>query len=187
MLDVAGTITEAGSGTHAFLAGIKVDLSITAGAANTTDVYGIRVSSITAASGTTNATGVSVDAPTGASNNYAINVTSGDIHKAGTAYTNPDYVLEQWATGLIVQHAGREGADRYQGLRPLLDVERFARLNYALPLVDALREIENVGLFNGGDAVLASLEEAYLYLFDHEHRIQALEDEVRSLRAVKGT
>jgi len=182
MLDVAGTIVEASTGTHAFLAGIKVDLSITAGAANTTDVYGIRVSSITAQSGTTNATGLSVAAPTGASNNYAINVTTGDIFKAGTAYTNPDYVLEQWATGQIVKHAEKIGASEYRGLQILGSVEEYCRVNHALPLIDAVRSLGDVGLFNGGDAVLASLEEAYLYLFDHERRIASLEAELAFLR-----
>ena len=71
-------LVEAGSGTHSTLIGLKVNPSITNGAATTTDAIGIDIVTFAAATGTTNATGLRVAAPTGATNNYAINVTSGN-------------------------------------------------------------------------------------------------------------
>lgn len=171
-VDFSPTIVEAGSGTHGIIAALNVAPIITAGGANVTDLVGIDVATFAAAATTTRATGLRVAAPTGATTNYAINVTSGDIYKAGTAYNNPAYVLEHWATGKIVKFADRDGAAEYQGLRSLSLVETFAREHYELPLL-ALRP--KGGLFDRGDMLLASVEESYLYLFDHESRLQALE------------
>ncbi len=111
---------------------------------------------------------------------YPLDVTgdanvSGDVRKAGTAYTNPDYVLEHWATGRIVKFARRSGARHYDGLRPLSAVEASTRAQFALPRIAEARATGPLGLFSGGDAVLATLEEAYLYLFSHERRLLALE------------
>ena len=98
-----------------------------------------------------------------------------DIYKNDTAYTNPDYVLEHWATGKIKRFAENEGASSYRGLIPLRQVEKFARKNFHLPLIPR----ESAGIFGRADSVLASLEEAYLHLFDHEHRLAALEQQLR--------
>lgn len=113
-----------------------------------------------------------------------------NIFKAGTAYNNPDYVLEHWATGRIVRFADREGANRYTGLQPLMEVEQVVRSTFELPMVGEARAAaraggpdKSIGLFDGGDAILASVEQSYLYLFDHEQRIAELSAEIARLRA----
>jgi hypothetical protein len=108
---------------------------------------------------------------------YALDVTgdvnvTGDVRKGGTAYTNPDYVLEHWATGKIEKFADKEGASDYQGLMPLGAVREFAQTNLHLP---RFGQKAGHGLFSGGDAVLATLEEAYLYIFQLEERVKQLE------------
>lgn len=110
----------------------------------------------------------------GSANNFRW--TASDFTRNGTAYTNPDYVLEHWATGSIVHFADREGAAQYDGLRTLADVEASARTTYALPRIADWRagKAGGNGIFGGGDACLASIEEAYLYLFQHDATINQL-------------
>lgn len=129
-------------------------------------------------------TGITLGAPTGSFKGTGTGNFAGDVYKNGTAYNNPDYVLEHWATGQIVQFADRDGADRYQGVRSLSAVEAFTRQHYTLPLIHEARLVApgGLGLFGGGDALLATVEEGYLYLFDHERRIRALESHVQSLQ-----
>lgn len=100
-----------------------------------------------------------------------INVT-GNLFRNGTAYINPDFVFEHAFTGKIERFADREGASTYTGLRSLEDMESFVKVNYQFP---ALAAIPHRGLFDGGDAVLVTLEEGFLHLFDHERRLKALE------------
>ena len=119
----------------------------------------------------TTATGLYVNNPTIGGTNRAIN-TNGDIFKNGTAYTNPDYVFEKNYTGQIVIYKDKLGASTYPGLKPLSEVESFASQNYKLPL---MAQNPEGGLFDRGDLLLASVEESYLYLFDHEKRLAALE------------
>jgi hypothetical protein len=123
-------------------------------------------------------------APTGGSKGVSTINTAGDQYKNGTAYTNPDYVFEHWATGKIERFIANEGASVYVGLRPLADVEAFARAHFVLPRIADWRagKTGSGGIFGGGDAVLASIEEAYLYLFQHDAAIQALQAEVKALR-----
>jgi hypothetical protein len=115
----------------------------------------------------------------GSANTFRFNAT--DFTRNGTAYTNPDYVLEHWATGKIVQFADREGAKNYDGLRKLCDVEASVRTTYALPRIADWRDGKagGNGLFGGGEACLASIEEAYLYLFQHEATITQLAKTVK--------
>jgi hypothetical protein len=100
-----------------------------------------------------------------------VNVT-GDVRKNGTAYTNPDYVLEHYFNGRVVRFADKEGAKDYNGLLPLTELKSFVRENLHLP---GLGQTAGHGLFSGGDRVLLSVEEAYLYIFQLEDRIRALE------------
>jgi hypothetical protein len=117
-------------------------------------------------------TGVQVGAPTGgAKGSGSINVAA-DIYKNNTAYTNPDYVFEHWATGAVLKHADKPGALAYSGLMPLEDLKAFTRATLHLPRFGPNAEH---GLFSGGDSLLASLEEAYLYIFQLEERIKKLE------------
>jgi hypothetical protein len=123
-------------------------------------------------------TGVTAGTPTGGFKGLGTMNFAADIYKNNTAYTNPDYVLEHWATGAIVRFADRDGADRYDGLWPLSRIEAYAREHHVLPRIAEAREASGsagLGAFGGGDAVLASLEEAYLHLFDMERRLTALE------------
>ncbi len=117
--------------------------------------------------------GIQVGAPTGGNKGSGTANFAGDIYKNNTAYTNPDYVLEHWATGQIVKFAGKEGAAGYEGLKPLSEVRAFAKENLHLP---RFGQSAGHGLFSGSDAILASLEEAYLYIFQLEARISALEE-----------
>lgn len=95
-----------------------------------------------------------------------------DIYKGSTAYTNPDFVFEHWATGKIERFVDNEDASTYKGLRPLSELREFVRSNYHLP---GFGQGAGHGLFSGGDSLLASLEEAYIYIFELEQRIHKLE------------
>jgi hypothetical protein len=116
-----------------------------------------------------------------------INVAT-NIYKNNTAYTNPDYVFEHYFNkGKIVKFANKEGAKDYKGLKPLREVRNFVEKTHALPRIQeardrAAKQNKSTGLFDGGDALLASVEEAYLYLFKHDARIAQLEQENLSLR-----
>lgn len=116
--------------------------------------------------------GFQLGAPTGGDEGAGtLNVAAG-VYLNGTAYTNPDYVLEKWATGSIVKFAGKVGAANYGGLKPLAEVETAARESLHL---DGFGQDAKNDLFSGSEALLARVEEGYLYLFDHEHRLTALE------------
>jgi hypothetical protein len=123
--------------------------------------------------------GVFLGTATGSSKGAGTVNVSGDMYKNGASYTNPDYVLEHWATGKVERFIDHDGAREYAGLRPLEAVEEFARTWWHLP---RFGQTAGHGLFSGGDALLASVEEAYLYLFDHESRVAKLERQVRELR-----
>jgi hypothetical protein len=85
---LAPTIVEAASGTHTLLAALRIILTITNGGATTTDAAGMDVNTFAAAAGTTTASGIRVDGPTGATNNYAINVLSGNSLFVGNITAN---------------------------------------------------------------------------------------------------
>ena len=97
---------------------------------------------------------------------------SGTLYKAGVAYTHPDFVLESWATGRIETFRAAPGARDYVGLQPLATVEEYIRQNWRLPghVRDGTTDV-----FRQNDETLASVEEAFLYLIDHAHRLKALE------------
>lgn len=127
----------------------------------------------TGTSGVKLAGGLQMGSPTGGNKGVGTINVAADIYKNNTAYTNPDYVLEHWATGEIVKFADKEGAATYTGLKPLSYVEGFVRENLHLP---RFGQTAGHGVFSGSDALLASLEEAYLYIFDLEKRLSALEN-----------
>lgn len=137
---------------------------------------------ITGASGATiTGAGVQLGAPTGGDKGAGTLNVATDCYKNNTAYANPDYVFEHWATGRIKKFADKEGAASYRGLKSLKQVEAHARRYHALPRISEWRrgKTGSQGLFGGGDAVLASLEEAYLYIFQLSARIDALEAQGR--------
>lgn len=130
--------------------------------------------------------GWQIGAPTGGDKGAGTMNFAADIYKNNTAYTNPDYVLEHWALGRIRRFRANDGADRYDGLKPLRKVEALTRKRLTLPRIDEARRAagkKGLGAFGGGDAVLATLEEAYLYLFQHEARISALESTLKKRAA----
>jgi hypothetical protein len=96
---------------------------------------------------------------------------NGSIYKGGVAYTHPDFVFEHHYTGGITQFLGAHGATEYRGLPSLDAVEAHTRETLRLPGARG----DKYDLFARGDELLAEVERTYLYLFDHEHRIAALE------------
>lgn len=108
-----------------------------------------------------------------------INVQN-NVYKNGGAYANPDYVLEHWATGRIVTHADKDGAAEYRGRMDLPELRAYLRQRWHLP---GFGQEAGLGLFDGGDRLLARLEEAYLYLFDLHDRLAGVEAELAALRA----
>lgn len=107
----------------------------------------------------------------GAANQGAgtLNVTGG-IYKNAVAYTNPDAILEHWATGRIAVHAASPSAAGYPGLLSLAEVERYAREHWQLPRVAENREI-----FERSDILLEKIEELFCYLFEINRRLDAVE------------
>lgn len=116
---------------------------------------------------------IQIGSPTGGDKGVGTINVAADIYKNNVAYVNPDYVLEHWATHAIVKYAHKSGAEEYRGLMPLADVEQYARKNWCLP---RFGQTAGHGLFSGGDALLASLEEAYLYIFDLQSQIHKLQE-----------
>ena len=195
---IVPTINKAGSGTHVYIDSLAVASPIIgAGAAALTNATTLRITAapsvgtnqravwvqaglsqfdgqvqITSSLVVSGGTGATFGAPTGGLKGDGTANFAADIYKNNTAYTNPDYVLEKWATGSIVKYADKAGAEEYEGLMSLEDAEVFAKKNWHLP---RFGQAACHGLFSGSDALLASVEESYLYLFDHEHRIKVLE------------
>lgn len=156
----------------AFRGGLNASGEFYIGTTNT--AYGLKVAQATSGTSLTIHAdgGVTAGAPTGGSKGAGAFNLAGDIYKNNVAYTSPDYVLEHWATGRIVKYADKEGASDYVGLKPLREVREFARRNLHLP---RFGQDAGHGLFSGGESLLASLEEAYLYIFELEDRIGKLE------------
>lgn len=102
-----------------------------------------------------------------------------NVYKANSLYNNPDYVLEHWATGQIARYRDREGADGYLGLKPLAEVEAFAREHHQLPgvaRVNAKADADaGTGIFTRTDIALELLEELFIHAFDFNRRLARLE------------
>jgi len=77
-MDIKEPITVAASGTHALLAGIKVEDTFVNGVGSVTDVAGIDIIALAAPNNTTNASGLKIEgAPTNATNMYSLWVAAG--------------------------------------------------------------------------------------------------------------
>lgn len=116
--------------------------------------------------------GLQMGLPTGGDKGTGTINVAGDIYKNNSAYSNPDYVLEWWATGQIVKYADKPGASDYNGPLSLDGLRQFISTNFHLP---RFGQNAGHGLFSGSDAMLAALEEAYIYIFELEERIKRLE------------
>lgn len=131
----------------------------------------------TGATALTIGSGLQIGAPTGGDKGAGtLNVATG-IYLNGTAYTNPDYVFEQWATGKVVKYAKNVGASIYKPMT-LVETEAYAKKNWHLPGFGQKAGLDFLG---GSEVLLARVEESYLHLFDHEHRLEALEAKLRKL------
>lgn len=120
--------------------------------------------------------GFVLGAPTGGSKGLGTLNVAGDVYKNNTAYTNPDYVFEHWATGRIERFRHNAGAKDYAGLFPLGMLESYVREHYRFPMISDAP----LPIFARGDVALALIEQATLYLFDHETRISRLEERLRA-------
>lgn len=78
------TFTEFSSGTHAIIAGLYVQPTITNGAATTTDLFGTYLNTFVAGAGTTRAATLYMEAPTAATTNYVLWAASGSVRIDGT-------------------------------------------------------------------------------------------------------
>lgn len=89
--------------------------------------------------------------------------TTGDIRKAGFAYNNPDYVFEP----------------KYK-LIPIKDLQKFVSEKKHLPGMLSKAELnkEGVKIFEQNRLLTEKLEEAYLYIFQLEQRLEKLEKSV---------
>lgn len=114
--------------------------------------------------------GVQIGNPTGGDKGSGSINVSADIWKNNSAYANPDYVLEYWATGKIEKYIENPGARDYRSMT-LEEVEVYVREHLHLP--DISREPS--GAFERGDAALLWLERIITYLIDHEHELAQIE------------
>lgn len=119
--------------------------------------------------------GLQMGAPTGGDKGAGtLNVASG-VYLNGTAYTNPDFVFEHHYTGQIRVHKNKRMASGYRGLPTLLDMDATLNRTHRLPYMDGGFGVngETHDIFSGGEALLLHVEQAFLYLIDHEKRLQA--------------
>lgn len=100
-------------------------------------------------------------APTGGDKGVGTINVSVNIFLNGTAYTNPDYVLEQWVTGGIKKFAANKGAKGYKR-RSLEEMEAYVREHLRLPGIDD----NPMGVVERFDTLLEKVEEIYTHLFE---------------------
>ena len=101
---------------------------------------------------------------------------SGNIYKNNTAYTNPDYALEYWATGKIARFKDNPGAQGYHRLS-VEESKEYAKKNFRLPRITD----EPAGIFDMADIALEKIEEAHIYIYELHDRIKALEQKIEEL------
>jgi hypothetical protein len=117
--------------------------------------------------------GVTIGSPTGGNKGAGTINAAGDIYKNNSAYNNPKWALQRYFTGHCNDSGPYAAPEGYSGLLEI-DVHRnVARANNELPLM-LLKP--HGGLFDRGDLLLASLEEAYLYIYELHDRIRRLEE-----------
>jgi len=116
--------------------------------------------------------GWQIGAPTGGDKGAGTMNFAADIYKNNTAFTNPQWALKHAFTGLADADGPYAAPPEYTGLMDLEAHEQFTRATFDLPLMVLKRD---GGLFERGDMLMASLEEAYLYIYQLHHRLEALE------------
>lgn len=123
------------------------------------------------------ATGVQLGSPTGGDKGLGTLNTAGDIYKNNSAYANPDFVFEHFYNGDIIKFKESPGAAQYNGLMPLKELREYTQTNFRLPGITN----EPMGMFERGDFALRYIEEAMLYLMDHNEKIDTLCEKVASI------
>lgn len=123
-----------------------------------------------------NGSGVQVGSPTGGDKGTGTINTAGDIYKNNTAFTNPKWVLQHFHTGTVDQDGPHAPPIQYAGLPTLDEAEALVRRELELPL---MLELPEGGAFARGDLLLASVEQAFLYIFQLHRRIADLEKKLR--------
>lgn len=121
---------------------------------------------------TISSSGFVMGAPTGGNKGAGTINIAGDIYKNNTAYTNPQWALKHYFTGAVDTSGPYEAPAWYTGLCSIDEHRAITRATYDLPL---MREEQDAGLCRRGDLLLASVEEAYLYIYQLHDRIAALE------------
>lgn len=97
---------------------------------------------------------------------------AGGLYLNGTAYTNPDYVLEKFYTGKIEKFKDNPGAKHYAGVLPLDKLENYMKENLALPGVPHDRPVD---VFERADILLQQNEEQAIYIVELNKRLTAIE------------
>jgi hypothetical protein len=119
--------------------------------------------------------------PTGGDEGDGTINVSGGVFKNGTAYTNPDYVLEKLFTGRIEAFADHAGADRYVALS-LDQIKDFASKHYYLPQLDFFNAHGSASdIFDRADISLILHEDTFRFLFEQQDRIRNLESRLQAL------
>lgn len=121
--------------------------------------------------------GLVVGAPTGGDKGAGTINIAGDIYKNNTAYTNPQWALKHYYTGSVDKTGPYAPPFEYKGLMSLDQHRRFTAANYDLPLMTMEPD---AGIIGRGDLVLASLEQAYLYIYQLHDRILELEKNAKN-------
>jgi len=98
-----------------------------------------------------------------------INVENG-LYKNGNVYIDPDYVLEEWATGKIEKTINNKGAKDYKPLS-IKELRQHIKNTFSLPTAhDKQRD-----LFETVQWTIEQLEIAYGHILDCDARIAQLE------------
>ena len=99
------------------------------------------------------------------------------MYKNNSAYTNPDYALEFWATGKVKKFIDNLRGSTYKRYS-LYELEDYIKKNYRLPTIDE----SPMGIFARGDFTLEKIEELFTHTIEQEHKIDKLEKELSELR-----
>ena len=120
--------------------------------------------------------GIQMGAPTGGDKGSGTANFAADIYKNDSAYANPDYVLEHWATGKIDKFKGNPGAADYPGVMPLEKLEDYIRTHHDLPRVKSIQvDGQGQGIFARSDIALEKIEELFVYIVEFNNRLKKLE------------
>jgi hypothetical protein len=115
----------------------------------------------------------------------SINV-SGGVFLNGSAYTNPDYVLENFYTGKIEKFANSPGAKDYTGMLGWDDLESYIKKYWELPGIPEPGVVQDkrrpVDMFERGDILLRNVEELTLRDIELNKRLREAEASIADLK-----